>query len=119
MRRFLEEFLLVAVSAVICMAGVGTLVQREIITAPAVAYSLMFLIYSVSYYLLKRNLLKRPIHVSVAEFIGVLVLLTAYMVLLLPVMDDCPGYIQLPASYWTFIFISVYISMRRKPTKSV
>jgi hypothetical protein len=50
--------------------------------------------------------------VKLVEFEAVSVALTVYMVLLLPVMKDQPGIIQLPACYWTFVFISMYISFR-------
>lgn len=38
--------------------------------------------------------------------------LTVYMLVLLPIMKDQPTIVQLPACYWTFIFISFYVSKR-------
>ncbi len=108
----LKEVLVVFLSAVAALIMPFSLVTYGAIRSPRVAYALMFWLYAQCYLLLKRYFLKSALAVRPLEFELVSLALTVYMVGMLPLMRDQPDIVQLPACYWTFIFISFYVSVR-------
>ena len=116
MPRLFKELGLVIISAMVSVAGAGMSVQLEILEVPF-AWALMFVVYTASYYLLKRYALKRPVEVRIAELAIVVTLLTAYMGWAAPLLMYEPDYVGMLASYWPFILISAYVSLRGSTTK--
>ena len=108
----MRETLIIFLSAVAAMIIPFTLITYGVIHAPHLAYALMFWLYAHCYLLLKKYFLKKSLALRTIEFEIINLLLIIYMIILLPIMRDQPDIIQLPACYWTFIFISVYITKR-------
>ena len=108
----LREVLVIFLSGVAALIMPFSLVTYGAIRSPRLAYALMFWLYAQCYLLLKRYFLKSAMAVRPFEFELVSLALTAYMVGMLPLMRDQPDIVQLPACYWTFIFISFYVSVR-------
>ena len=117
-RRFFKRAALPREILIIFLSAIGALIiSFSLITygqvrSPQVAYALMFWVYSHCYLLLKKYFLKKSLALRALEFEAVSLVLTSYMVVLLQFMKDQPEIVQLPACYWTFIFISVYVSLR-------
>src|SRR6266699_3447287 len=113
-RRYLEraalprEILIVFLSALGALIIPFSLITYGLVRSPEIAYALMFWLYSHCYLLLKKYFLRKTLAFKALEFEALSLILTSYMVLLLPLMKDQPEIVQLPACYWTFIFISVY-----------
>lgn len=111
-QSILGEILIIFLSAVTSLILPSSLIKFGVISSPALAYALMFFIYSQIYLLLKKYLLRISLAMKSFEFELVSGALTVYMLVLLPIMKDQPTIVQLPACYWTFIFISFYVSKR-------
>jgi len=113
-QKIIREVLIIIISAVTTLILTSSIIKYGVISSPALAYASMFFIYSQIYLLLKKYLLRITLAMKPLEFELVSGALTVYMLVLLPVMKDQPTIVQLPACYWTFIFISFYVSIRGK-----
>src|SRR6266699_4988 len=110
--KILKEVLIIVLSGAAAMIIPFSLITYGTLRSPQIAYALMFWLYAQCYLLLKKYFRKTSLAVRPLEFELVSAALTAYMVVLLPIMRDQPDIVQLPACYWTFIFISFYVSFR-------
>ena len=107
-----RELIAIACSAALSMAAVFVLVVTEVLTTSYAAYTLMFLVYAHLYGGLRQLLGRRPVGDSFLKFEVLVLVLTAYMVLFAAIADDWPDAIALPACYWTFAFIAVWLNRR-------
>jgi|SRR5438445_3523908 len=114
MATIFREILVIFLSAVAAMIIPFALITYGALRSPRLAYALMFWLYAQCYLLLKKYFLKASLTVRPLEFELVSLALTAYMAILVPIIRDQSEIVQLLSCYWTFIFVSFYVSMRGK-----